>query len=325
MGTLKGLDPKVRFQHGSFRRQLEEARSYHRVMRKLPETRWEKFRATTGAVPWYLKLALLAVLLLLVYGTLFENPMTVRTVTITGAPPDTSETLRARADAYLAGHVTERNNLLLLNVGDLTAALLGADRSLGEVVAIRKRYPSAVEIEVTPRRAAFFQKTLTGTTVLSVDGVALHQLPETTQATSGLEGLLELRVPGSVADGGAELDPKLLKSAYGTAERLGAQLKLKIIAVRLADGQGSDFALELEDGFSILFDARTDLSRAEQDFSLLYRNLDKSQLKSVASVDMRLVGRAYVCQRGQPCTEPPPERPKAPSSMPSSTPNLTNP
>lgn len=324
MATLKGLDPKVKFQHGSFRRQLEEARSYHRATRKLPETQWEKFRATTQAVPWYLKLPLLTVLFLLTYGTLFENPLTVRIVTLTGAPPDTEEVLRARVDTYLRDHTVEHNNLLLLNRQNLAAELLRADRSVGEVVSIRKRYPSTVEIKVLLRRAAFFQKGLAGTTVISLDGVTLRELPETARATSGLEGLLELKVPRGAGEE-TRVDPGLLRSAYGTVERLSSQLKLKTTAVRLTEGRGSDFALEVEDGFSILFDVRTDLDRAEQDFSLLYRNLDKPQLTSIASVDMRVIGRAYVCQRGQPCTEPPPERSKVPSTTPSSSPNFTNP
>ena len=67
------LDPKVRYQHASFTRKLQQARTYQRSNRPVPDSDLEKFLQKVGLGKRINKILAVAILLCLVYLVYIPN------------------------------------------------------------------------------------------------------------------------------------------------------------------------------------------------------------------------------------------------------------
>lgn len=69
----KKIDPKIRFQHASFIKQIKQVSNYKREAKARPEHPAEKFLEALGLDSWLRRISVLGILLALIYFCFIPN------------------------------------------------------------------------------------------------------------------------------------------------------------------------------------------------------------------------------------------------------------
>lgn len=170
--TKRKLDTRVRWQRPNFRRQLQQARSYKRHARTIPQTPWGVFLSSIGLGGWLSRGLILLILILLIYLVYLPNFLFIQSVQISGAAGDDLASVKNTVEHFLNKKLPwPQNNLLLLSKSKLANYLLTNNKKVLGINSISKDFPDTLKLIITSRTDKFLLQTPQGTYNLANDGL----------------------------------------------------------------------------------------------------------------------------------------------------------
>ncbi len=305
IGNSNKSNSRLRFQQTGFKRQLENARHYRRQPYVVPESRMERFMATLGPGPWYIKAAILVVVFGLAYAVYIPNFLFIKQVTVTGFKIQEQKDVQALVQTYFSeNRIKAQQNILFLSKHHLSVFLKENDNGILAVNSIRKKFPNSIEISIQPRISKFFARTSDAQYIISADGYVQESVPATT-TTSPHSSLITITLPGEeslflnshfVAD-----DLAGLLQTLNT--RLPAIIGSQVASFSLENADSIDITANLPNNRRLLFDRKSDMEKVLANLRLLYANLPDDQKNNYDYIDMRFNNRGYLCTKGSSCTQ----------------------
>lgn len=198
------LDSKVRYQHASFTRKLELARTYQRASRPVPESTFEKFLQKIGLGKGINKILAVALLLFLIYLVYIPNFLFIKSIKITGAEGNAAGTVQAEVSEYFSKSslLQAQKNIIFLNATGLKNYLLANNSAIFKVEGIKKNWRArTLTVKILPKAEQFFVQTNTGNYAVYNDGTIAREI-STDPAQPPPAGLVKFIYPdgGSLAD-----------------------------------------------------------------------------------------------------------------------------
>lgn len=301
--NTRKFDSKIRFQNRSFRRQLDQARSY----RRSPVTdtsREPSMLSLLGLGTIKARLIFFALVSLVIYLAWVPNFLSVKNITITGL--DDSKTLNARsvlAQYFTKEQLWPQNNLLMLSTKQLSAFLLKNDSDILNIKSISKQFPNKLTITLEQRRQKYLLQAPEGSFILSNDGL-LQQYTGIAASSS----LPEVKIisDGIVSDGGHYSNQEQLAAFDLLENNLPGIINSPINYLEVQDDKQPDIDAYTQTGTKYLFDDKENLSEVLNKLHILLTSIDPKDEANLAYVDMRINNRGYVCLLNTPCAAPKP-------------------
>lgn len=326
----KKLDAKVRFQHGTFAKQLDRQRRYRRKARFVPISLPDRFLARFGLNSRFKQALAALVLAGVIYGLYFPNYLTITQVEIKGLNEEVAKNIQDRAwqAIHHAPFYNPQQNLWVLNPKLIRGVIL-QDQRVFAVNQIKKRYREhTLVIEATPRTERFLVSTpervydvyndglLKGVAGLGVDQWRNESAPR----------MIKLQLPGDLQNPSGDLInadwvnrleqiadylhqhnlPALKYISFGDVLESADAIETMPTATIASPVIPEELALQLTkpDGgsFTVKLDPRGELSPALERFKLLLNQTPAERLNQVVYIDLRLKERGYLCLNGSPCS-----------------------
>ena len=298
------IDSKIRFQNPRFRKQLQSARGYKRAQRKLPETDWEVFLAKIGLGSWLSRFVTGIIFLLIIYLVFIPNFLFIKHITISDSDASGIPAAQNLVTSFLNKYTPlPQKNIVLLSKDQLKNFLLKNDQQILSVDKITKKFPSTLVVNVSPRLDEFEFLTASSTLFsVSNDGLVTGQLfPDASGTLPSLPFLIKLDGGGNLALGQNVLSSDRINFIRGLGQQLPAITKSTLGHYEMEDLISPYLYVNIQAGYQIKFDVTSDLSKTLDQLNLLISQILPGDYKNLYYIDMRFVGRSYVCFKNTAC------------------------
>lgn len=314
------LDSKIRFQRPTFRRELENARSYKRSARSrvLPNGNLDLWLQRLGLGTTLRRVVLGVFLAAAIYILYIPNFLYVKSISIEGLTGIQNESAKILAIEYLNSMpLWPQNNNLTLSKTKLISFLLKNDRNILAIEKIEKRWLSGkISIFAVPRGEKFLLKSPAGIFTVSNDGI----ITPTSTSTASNAGLISVNSESEENLESGKFYPNmgLLKVIEALNGALPDIIKSPLLHFEILDSKHPDLRAVTKQGeYKIFFDYKQDIPLALNQLHLLINSIAPQDAKKLYYIDMRIKNRGYVCLKGTSCTrniEIPPTATSTPAS-----------
>lgn len=290
---------KIKYQNLKFKKELERARQYRRIPRRLPETALESFCEKIGLGSLKAKLLVLLSISLIFYLTFVPNFLFINNVEIDGNNLLHRPEHEATINAYLNhSKIWPQKNLLLLNVNGLKQALL-AEEWVAQVKNIKKIWPNRLQIQLVERREFALVETPSQRMIFSDDGRYLNTL----NASSTLPiNLIKINSQEELTSN-QNLAAENLKLISILQERIPEICRSTVTSYTLNPTTSPDLEVNTAAGYQLFFDTNSDAYETLGNLSVLLGKLSPDDKNRLAYIDLRIKNKAYVCYKGTACTQ----------------------
>jgi hypothetical protein len=174
----KKLDSKIRFQHTTFTKRLDEARNYKRKVTPKAEGQADSILARLGLRTIYSQIAALLIVVGIGYLIYIPNFLSIKGVEVKGVSDEDRGRLQTRVFDYFnhTPFYNPQRNIFFLGKGRLENFLL-LDGKVYKVTEINKNFFSrSLTITIQPKNRSFIVKRPEGVFAVYNDGVVEQQL-----------------------------------------------------------------------------------------------------------------------------------------------------
>jgi hypothetical protein len=166
------IDSKVRFQNRQFNQKLQEARTFKRTVKPIPEGEFNKFLRRVGLGSRWTQSLVVLVLLGLIYLVYAPNFLSLQKITVVGL----TDAQRHEAESAIQNSINHtpfynpQRNLVFLSKNRLTAAILPIS-GVESIQGIHRNFKDkSVTIEVKPKHEQFLVRSATAVYDVFNDG-----------------------------------------------------------------------------------------------------------------------------------------------------------
>lgn len=290
---------KIKYQNLKFKKELERARQYRRMPRRLPKTALEYFCEKIGLNSLKAKLLVLLVIGLLFYLTFVPNFFFIKNVEIEGSNLQHKPEHEAAINTYLNhSKIWPQKNLRLLNVNGLKQALL-TDEWAAKVEKIKKNWPDRLHIQLVERREFVLVETPNRRMIFSDDGHYLKTLDAGDTPPINLVKIISQEELTS----NQNLSTENLKLISILQERIPEICRSTITYYTLNPTTNPDLEVNTAAGYKLFFDTNSDANETLDNLSVLLGKLSPNDKNRLAYIDLRIKNKAYVCYKDTACTQ----------------------
>lgn len=204
--STKKIDPKVRFQNRQFNQKLQEARTFKRTARPIPEGKTNKFLKGVGLGGALRQIGLALLVLAISYVVYFPNILTLQTIQIEGVRESDQSTIEAaiRHDIGNVPFYNPQRNLLFLSKNRVEA-VLNSMSTVDTVTSINKDLKNqTLRIVVKPKQEQFLLRTNDKVFVVYNDGVIKNEAERSFWETNPNDRLIKIDIPANVVVNGSQ-------------------------------------------------------------------------------------------------------------------------
>lgn len=292
----------MRFQNIEFRKSLKTAREYKRNAKTISQTPWAIFLRSVGLKSNLSRLLLVAALILTLYLLYFPNFLTVRSIQVEGVETTVAESVHDTVtDYFRQGRLTARQNLLLTSKTGLTEYLLQNNQKILQVIAIKKKFPATLVIQLIPRTDSYLGEYGGQKFILSNDGLVTKKLADNEVATTTNLTLLKLPEGIQPTIGQRYLAQNYMFSLEKIKNEAPGILNSPIDSFAFFDFHTADVAAQTAIGFEVYFDLKADAQRTLQELRLVLKEFSATDQKRLSYIDLRFKNKGFVCFKNQPC------------------------
>jgi cell division septal protein FtsQ len=304
------LDPKVRFQRQNFQQKLDQARTYKRASKTFPTGSGEAFLIKIGLGSWISRIIVVLILGCVVWIIYVPNFLYIKKIQISGL--NSTQTIAAEQkvnDYFNINKIWPQKNLLILSKNRLGNYLLREDSDILYVDSVKKKLPNTLQLNLIPRFNQFVLQTAGGLYALSNDGKVAAQLTESDlQSTSSpYSNLIKITVAkeqNTLEIGQNYLSLNLVDTLNTLIVKIPETLKTNVQSFEMQTPDDLNLNVQLTSGYKLILDTKSDLSGIWQKLGVLFSNISPQDQSKLFYVNMTIPERAYVCFKGQPCTQP---------------------
>jgi hypothetical protein len=151
------IDPKIRFQNRQFNQKLQEARTFKRTVRQVPDGSMEKFLAKIGLGSRWMQILVALVVLGVVYVIYAPNFLTVQAIKVEGLPDDQRKLVESAIEESLNNppFYNPQHNLFFMSKVRVTQAAMSV-AGIDAVEKISKNFPQkTLTLQVKPKHERF--------------------------------------------------------------------------------------------------------------------------------------------------------------------------
>ena len=315
---MLGNSPKFKYQSQNFKDKLAKAKTYKRNSSPLAENKFVKFLQKKGLTTWQVKLSFLILLASFIYLLFIPNFLQILFVEISGPDQEQTVLIENKIQSFLnKGIVFKQKNLLLLSKNNLVSFLEQQDEII-KVESLSKIFPNKIKLSIQPRKATYTFNCENTSSDYSNDG---KYLKPTEQLASTTAHLIKLVVKPPCPNTDYRIPPAYLTILENLPEQILEALKLKVSSFEFSTKTDPDIKVILENNVFILLDTNSYETVIGQNLKTLYQNLSDEEKKRLFYVDLRIKNKAFVCFKGNACTEQTTIKPVSPEVTASSTTN----
>lgn len=298
-GKSMNKNTKIRFKRHDFKQKLDSARGYKRTIKKLPgNTPSEVFFTSLGLESWKTKVSVILCVAILAYLAYIPNPFTVKNIEVSGLKVEERVFLQDRVKEYVGKKsFLPKNNLLWLNKNSLANFVQKKSLLVKEVSMVEKDFPNSVKIHINPRLEKYLTFRDSRGFAVSTDGYVMRQI-DTTSSGSPLLNMQVLK-PGEWVIGQQVLDTALAAKLSGIISEAEKNF-INILEIEIFS-DSPDIHLITKEGYLVKIDSTLDEALMFKSLSAMLKNIPLPDQKRLAYVDMRLLGRAFVCYKNTTC------------------------
>ncbi len=338
----KKLDPRVRFQHQSFTRKLDQARSYKREPTAIPEDWRGYILAKLGLNTRFSQAVSLVILLGLIYLVFIPNFLSAKTTKVQGLGDEDTKRIEADVATYFdnAPFYLAQRNLVFLSKNRLSRELL-QDNKIYKVKQINKSLLSrTLTLTVEMKAPKYVAKRNNQVYSIYNDGSVQERLAvESDQWLTVNPGIIKIKDDNadSLSNDTVYLSEDLINSINQIFDQYKTATNNDINYFVIPSGtimplQPDDIVMFVKKpgnkaDYKVIFDAQQNWEEAFAKLKLLFSQMPPDRYNKLVYVDLRFEDRAFLCLSDAPCAkEPePPSLPPSPSTTESPTTSSTNP
>lgn len=296
---FESKNKKIKYRNLRFKKELERARQYRRLPRRLPETALEHFWEKIGLGSLKAKLLSLLGVGLLFYLAFIPNFLFIKNIEITG----NSLTHKPEHETAVASYLNRskawpQQNLLLLSTSGLKQALL-ADPWVTKVDSIKKVWPNRLRVQLTERQEFALVETPDRRMIFSDDGRYLSTLDASSTPPVGLVKLTS-QEEISTSQPLPETTFKLIRLLQ---QKIPDVCRSTVTGYTFNPVTNPDLEADTAAGYKLFFDTNGDANETLDNLAVLLGKLSPDDKNRVEYIDLRIKNKAYVCYKGTACTQ----------------------
>jgi len=293
------VDPKIRFQKSSFRKNLEEARNYKRQTKKIPETSLGIFLNTIGLGSVWVKIIFVLIFSFVTYLVFFPNWFTIKTVDYVSQTEQAKNETENSVNEFLNNKIPyPKNNWLLLSKNTLTDFILKQNLINVKNITIKKSFPNKLSLNLETREPKLLLENSNTFYQLGEDGFVM----EASNSTNTNNSLLKI-----IVKEGEELKVKdYFTYAQGSLNIFyffNDVLKNPILEMSLKSIKIPELTVNTQSGYNVVFNLNNDTQAALKQLQLLLSRLEPEQKATLKYIDLTTKDKAFVCYLNTPCAQ----------------------
>lgn len=194
------LDSKVRFQNRQFNQKLQEARTFKRSVKPIPDGEFSKFLKKIGLGSAWRQVGFALLVLIVLYLIYFPNFLTLKEIEIEGVRDSNSAEIEAsiRDNISKVPFYNPQRNILFLSKTRLES-ILNEFATVDAVNSITKDFKNKrIRIVVTPKQEQFLVRSTDHTFVLYNDGSLKTEADRSLWDTNQNTHLIKVDVPAHI-------------------------------------------------------------------------------------------------------------------------------
>jgi cell division septal protein FtsQ len=297
------MNPKFRFGNKNFSQKLKLARQFHRNPRQITENKFKKLLILCGLKTLFRQLLAIFVFLLLAFSVYFPNWFFVKQINIQGAGDIEINIQNAILNYFSLHKLIPQQNLILLKKSALTEYLEKNLSGILKVEKIEKKFFHTLNLTIQKRQNIFLLTSNLGTFSVSNDGKITSEIYDTIAPTSSLKSLIQVQtnLTEKPALNFEIFNSEWVKKFIFSNSVFSEIFKQKGFVIEIGDLKIQELGIIFENGLKIYINTNQDLHKTLEQLKLLLSEILPGDLKKLSYIDMRFLGKGYVCFKNLPC------------------------
>lgn len=299
---------KIRYQNPDFRRKLQQARDYKRLLKRIPQNKLGIFLASLGLASRLAQVVLFVVILGLVYFIYAPNVFTIKHVEIAGVDNPAKADIEINVNHFFESKFYwPQNNLLLLSKNNLNKYLLSQSKPVADIIKIEKKFPSGLRMEVKQRFDKYLLKNQENNYILSNDGLIskylnLEDLSATNTSYTNLI-VIDLKEKRQFYENQKTADKNYFQDLDEIINLSENQINSEIVKFETENFEQPNISATTQAGLQIKFDVNSDLPNIFNHLRLLLKEVGGNKLREIKYIDMRIKDKGFVCYKNATCAK----------------------
>ncbi len=308
----KKVDSKTRFQHPSFRNQLQEARGYKRSSKSLRPREGSEVLQGVGLRSALSKIFFVLILGVVIYGIFGPTFLSVQTIVVQGS---SSHDTSALTQNYFKEHFfSAQKNIIFLSTADLARYIKSFSDDVVNV-DIKKKFFHTIIITLSSRKNTYALSMPSSHYIVSSDGYVHGQTLADFPTSTPLTGIT-IGTESDVPMSGYVFTPAQLSFFQQITLLLPQKTGAELDHFYLDQLSSTTVTIFTKSSFRLLIDQTMPAADILGKVQLVLGQLSPAQKANTVYIDMRIPDKSFICFKNTPCAV---NKPITPENNPTTT------